>query len=83
VNGRMIPTQALISSVVHPQQRGGFMSINSSMQQLATGFSAMIGGAIVSKSAEGRIEHYDWVGYFSIALILVSIWLAGRVKPVG
>jgi len=83
VNGRMIPTQALISSVVHPQQRGGFMSINSSMQQLATGFSAMIGGAIVSKSAEGRIEHYDWVGYFSIALILVSVWLAGRVKPVA
>jgi len=83
VNGRMIPTQALISSVVLPHQRGGFMSINSSMQQLATGVSAMIGGAIVSKSAEGRIEHYDWVGYFSIALILTSVWLAGRVKPVN
>ncbi|MDO8368853.1 MAG: MFS transporter [Saprospiraceae bacterium] len=82
VNGRMIPTQALISSVVHPQQRGGFMSINSSMQQLATGLSAMIGGAMVYKSPEGRIENYDWVGYFSIALILVSVWLAGRVKPV-
>ncbi|MFN0035477.1 MAG: MFS transporter [Saprospiraceae bacterium] len=82
-NGRMIPTQALVSSVVAPQQRGGFMSINSSMQQFATGLAAMISGAIVSKSAEGRIEHYDWVGYFSIALILVSVWLAGRVKPVG
>ena len=83
VNGRMIPTQALISSVVQPQQRGGFMSINSSMQQLSTGLAAMIGGSIVSKSADGRIEHYDWVGYFSIALILISVWLAGRVKPVG
>ena len=83
VNGRMIPTQALISSVVQPQQRGGFMSINSSMQQLSTGLAAMIGGSIVSKSADGRIEHYDWVGYFSIALILISVWLASRVKPVG
>lgn len=82
VNGRMIPTQALVSSVVHPQQRGGFMSINSSMQQLATGLSAMIGGAIVSKSPDGRILQYDLVGYFSIVLILVSIWLAGRVKPI-
>lgn len=81
VNGRMIPTQALVSSVVHPQKRGGFMSINTSMQQLATGLSAMIGGAIVIKSPEGRLEHYNWVGYFSMALILISVWLAGRVKP--
>ncbi len=82
INGRMIPTQALVSSVVKPQQRGGFMSINASMQQLATGLSAIIGGAIVIKTPEGRIEHYNWVGYFSITLILVTVWLAGRVKPV-
>lgn len=83
VNGRMIPTQALVSSVVNPQKRGGFMNINASMQQLSTGLAAMIGGSIVTKSPEGRIEHYDWVGYFSIVLILVSIWLASRVKPVS
>ncbi len=83
VNGRMIPTQALVSSVVKPEQRGGFMSINGSMQQLATGVSALIGGAIVIKSPDGHLLHYDWVGYFSIALILVTVWLAGRVKPVG
>lgn len=81
VNGRMIPVQAIVSGVVAPQQRGGFMSINSSMQQLATGVAALIGGAIVHKTAEGRIEHYDWVGYLSMALIAMSIWLAGRVKP--
>lgn len=81
VNGRMIPVQAIVSGVVAPQQRGGFMSINSSMQQLATGVAALIGGAIVQKTAGGRIEHYDWVGYFSIALILASVWLAGRVQP--
>jgi len=83
VNGRMIPTQALVSSVVNPQQRGGFMSINASMQQLSTGLAAMIGGAIVATDTDGRLLQYDWVGYFSIVLILVSIWLAGRVKPIG
>lgn len=82
VNGRMIPMQAIISGVVTPQQRGGFMSINSSMQQMATGLAAMIGGAIISKSPEGHIEHYAVVGYFSILLIAVSIWLAGRVQPI-
>ena len=82
VNGRMIPMQAIVSGVVTPQQRGGFMSINSSMQQLATGLAALIGGAIVHKTADGRIEHYALVGYFSILLIAASIWLAGRVKPI-
>jgi predicted MFS family arabinose efflux permease len=82
VNGRMIPMQAIVSGVVSPQQRGGFMSINSSMQQLATGLAALIGGAIVHKTADGRIEHYALVGYFSIVLIAASVWLAGRVKPI-
>jgi predicted MFS family arabinose efflux permease len=82
VNGRMIPMQAIVSGVVTPRQRGGFMSINSSVQQLATGIASMIGGAIVQKTAEGRIEHYAIVGYFSILLIALSVWLAGRVKPI-
>ena len=32
-NARMIPIQAMVSNVVPPQQRGSFMSINSSLQQ--------------------------------------------------
>lgn len=82
VNGRMIPMQAIVSGVVTPQQRGGFMSINSSMQQLAIGLAAMIGGAIVHKTADGHIEHYALVGYFSMLLIVATVWLAGRVKPI-
>jgi predicted MFS family arabinose efflux permease len=78
----MIPTQAIISGVVTPQNRGGFMSINSSMQQLASGVAANIAGAIVVEGSNGRIEHYAWVGYFSIALILASVFLAGRVRAV-
>jgi predicted MFS family arabinose efflux permease len=82
INGRMIPTQAIVSSVTTPQQRGGFMSINSSMQQLASGLAANIGGAIVVQNPNGRLENYHWVGWFSIALILSCVFLAGRVKPV-
>lgn len=81
-NGRMIPTQAIISGVVTPQNRGGFMSINSSVQQLSTGIAANVAGAIVAEGPGGRIENYQWVGYFSVALITASIFLAKRVKPI-
>ena len=81
-NGRTVPMQAIVSGVVTPQQRGGFMSINSSVQQLAAGLAAYIGGAIIYKTADEHIHRYDWVGWFSILLILGSIWLAGQVKTV-
>lgn len=82
INGRMIPTQAIVTSVTLPQQRGGFMGINASIQQLSCGIATNIAGAIIVQGEGGRIEHYNWVGWFSIALILVCIFLAGRVNPI-
>ncbi len=79
-NARMIPIQAMVSNVVPPQQRGSFMSINSSLQQLATGVSANLGGLVIIKHADGYLEHYNWVGYFSIALLCTTIFLAYRVE---
>ena len=81
-SGRTIPMQTIVSGVVAPQQRGGFMSINSSLQQLAAGLAAYIGGAIIYKTADEHIHRYDWVGILSILLILLSIVLATRVKTV-
>lgn len=83
VNGRMIPVQAMVSSVTTPQQRGGFMGINSSLQQLASGLAATIGGAVIYKAPDGHLEHYNWVGYFSMALIVGSVFLARRVRAVS
>jgi MFS transporter, DHA1 family, inner membrane transport protein len=80
-NGRMIPTQALVSNVVPPQQRGGFMSINSSLQSLAGGLGSAFAGMIVYTSATGRFENYQYVGYFSISMIIIAIFLARKIKP--
>ncbi len=80
INGRMIPVQAMVSGVVSPEQRGGFMSINSSIQQLSSGVAANLGGLIVVKTVDGHLEHYNWVGYISIILVLLSIWLASRLR---
>lgn len=80
-NGRLIPTQAITSSVVTPQQRGSFMAINSSVQLLAQALATTIAGSIVHKTAEGRIENYPIVGYFSIGMIFLSVFIARTVKP--
>jgi predicted MFS family arabinose efflux permease len=72
---RGIPAQAMISTVVEPAERGRFMSFNSSFQQLFTGLASIIAGLIVSKGADGKILHYNRVGYLATAIVASTIYL--------
>ena len=74
--GRNIPVQAMITTVVNPSQRGQFMSFNSSFQQLFTGLASIIAGLIVIKSPDGKIHHYNWVGYLSAAIVFSTLFFA-------
>jgi DHA1 family inner membrane transport protein len=77
--GRNIPAQAMISTVVMPEKRGQFMSFNSSFQQLFTGFASIISGMIVTQDGRGRILHYNWVGYLSVAIVFSTLFLGRRL----
>lgn len=76
--GRNIPAQAMISTVVNPAQRGQFMSFNSSFQQLFTGMASIIAGFVVSQDSQGRIMHYNRLGYLSVAIVFGTLFL-GRM----
>ncbi|QDT73714.1 MFS transporter [Lacipirellula limnantheis] len=78
--GRMIPAMAMVTSSVEPRRRGGFLSANSSLQHIASGIGASIGGAIISKSADGKLEHFGTVGWIAAGATVLSLWLAGRVR---
>ena len=78
--GRMIAAMAIVTSSVEPRLRGGFLSANASLQHIACGVGAYLGGIIVSESADGRIEHFGTVGWIAAAATLSSLWLAGRVR---
>lgn len=73
--GRAITAQAMISEVVHADQRGSFMSVNGSVQQLGSGIAALSAGAIVTTAKSGKVFNYNYVGYLSIAVLLGSLIL--------
>ncbi|MFM7662521.1 MAG: MFS transporter, partial [Bacteroidota bacterium] len=80
IMARMIPFQALTASLPKAKDRGAFMSINSSLQQLAGGVAAMIGGLIVIQSTENSpLERFDQLGNLVIVIIVVNIFLTYRV----
>jgi DHA1 family inner membrane transport protein len=78
--GRFIPAQAMVTATVNPQTRGSFMSITSSLQQLASGAAAYIAGMIIVKQPNGELLNYNWVGYMSIAATLICLFLARRIR---
>ncbi|MXV50271.1 MFS transporter [Pedobacter sp. HMF7647] len=80
---RMIPSSALTSAVPDMQDRGAFMSINSSLQQIAGGIAAAIAGAIVVQPTKfSPLIHYNWVGYVVVGVCALSIWLIYRVNRI-
>jgi predicted MFS family arabinose efflux permease len=72
---RMIPAQALVSAIPGPTQRGAFNAVSASLQQMAGGISAGVAGLIIVQLPEGRIEHFDRLGYIVVAVSLVSLVL--------
>jgi predicted MFS family arabinose efflux permease len=78
---RMVPSTALVSAVPEMQDRGAFMSVNSSLQQIAGGIAAAIAGMIVvQKDKFSPLEHYDTLGYVMVGVSAISIWLTWRVS---
>jgi MFS transporter, DHA1 family, inner membrane transport protein len=75
--GRGVTAQALVSNVVPPEKRGGFMSFNSSVQQLGTFTASLVAGFVVSNGPHNEIYRYGWLGYLSVAVLLLCL-LVGR-----
>jgi predicted MFS family arabinose efflux permease len=78
--GRMIAAMAMITGSVEPRRRGGFMSANSSIQHVASGVGASLGGMIIAELPDGRIAHFGAVGLIAAVSTLTTLWLAGRVR---
>jgi predicted MFS family arabinose efflux permease len=80
VFSRVIPSQALISAVPERQDRGAFMSINSSVQQLGGGIASAVGGLIIAENSKGLLVNYDILGYVTIGAFMICGILMWRVN---
>jgi predicted MFS family arabinose efflux permease len=80
MSGRMVPAMALMTGSIEARYRGGFMSLNSSVQQFSSGLAAYVGGQIMGQSADGRITRFNWIGYVSVVCALTCIFLGRYLK---
>jgi predicted MFS family arabinose efflux permease len=81
IMSRMVPASALTSAIPEMRDRGAFMSINASLQQIAGGIAAAFAGMIVTqKSKFSPLEHYNTLGYVIVCLSVISVILMYRVS---
>lgn len=79
INARMISSSTLISAIPNPADRGAFMSVNSSIQQISGGIAATLAGLIVTTDAQGRLLRYDILGYVVIASMIAAAFFIFRL----
>lgn len=77
---RMIPFQALMTQVPAPTHRGAFNAVNASLSQLAGGVAAAVAGHIVEQDMDGRLHHFEVVGYVMVATSVLSCVLLWRLE---
>jgi predicted MFS family arabinose efflux permease len=70
---RMIPSQALISAIPDPSQRGSFSAVSASLQQLSGGLGSVLAAVIIAENPDGTLRHFDWLGYIVVATACVSL----------
>ena len=81
IMSRMVPAMALITALPKMQDRGAFMSINSSLQQIAGGIAAAVSGMIVfQKDKFSPLEHYDTLGRVIVVLSVICLYMVYRVS---
>ena len=81
IMSRMVPATTLNSAVPEPYDRGAYMSINSSLQQMAGGLAALFAGFIVIQETKtSPLEHFNWLGYVMVAFIAICLFLVYRMS---
>lgn len=84
IMSRMIPATALTTGVPDMKDRGAFMSVNSSLQQMAGGLAAVVAGLIVSQETEhSPLENYDTLGLVVSAIVVLCAFFVYQVSKIS
>lgn len=73
ISSRIISSSALMTAVPEPMDRGAFMSINASIQQISGGIASVIAGMIVVQTESGELLHYNTLGYVVVGAMIITV----------
>lgn len=83
-NGRMVPSTTMETAIIKPENRGSYMSIRSSVQQLTSGLASFVAGLIITERASvfgqaKALVNFNYVGAIAVFFSLVSLFVARKL----
>lgn len=82
MGGRLTPAMTLITSTCVPKNRGSFLSLVGSVQQLSAAVAAALAGMIVVKTDAGKLLNFSKVGFMAIGFSAIAILIGRMITPV-
>jgi len=84
MSARFGPTMALLLNSVEARYRGGFMSVNASIQQASAGLATMTAGLLVTNDpVTHRLVGFPYVGIMSAICMVATYLLARHLKTLA
>lgn len=80
MSGRFTPALTMVTNAVEARYRGGFMSVNSALQQATVGAANVLAGLFVTRDAHGHLSGLPWVSYVSVAFFILTVLLAAELR---
>jgi predicted MFS family arabinose efflux permease len=74
MSSRFVPGMAMVTNRIGAGSRGGFMSVNGSLQQLGAASGAYVAGHLVTLDAgTGRLVGYERAGYLAVVFAVLTL----------
>ncbi|RYF37958.1 MAG: MFS transporter, partial [Cytophagaceae bacterium] len=73
ISARMISSSALMSALPEAEDRGAYMSVSSSIQQISGGIAAALAGLIVVSNADGSLGRFDVLGDVIVGSTVITM----------
>jgi DHA1 family inner membrane transport protein len=80
MSGRYAPAMAMVTNAVQARYRGGFMSVNSALQQAASGLASLLAGVFITLRADGHLIGYSTLGWVSVGFFALTVFFASRLR---
>lgn len=80
---RYVPAMALITSSVPSHERGGFLTISNSIQQMTMGLSTFLGGLFIYTLPNGQLSGMLIDASISALAVLLSVLVARKIKIIS
>jgi len=83
MSGRFAPAMTMVVNAVDARYRGGFMGVNSAVQQAAGSLANVVGGLFVAAAPDGSLTGYPRLGAVAITAFVVAVVLGARLRAIA